>query len=43
MKTIKYTEPKDYLPKEIRDKYFGKGAKKTSTVKKTGTKNKTKK
>ena len=42
MKTIKYTEPKGYLPKEIRDKYFGKGAKKTSTVK-TGTKTKTKK
>lgn len=36
MKSIKYTEPKDYLPKEIRDKYFGKPkAKKSSTVKKT--------
>ena len=40
MKKITYTEPKDYLPKEIRDKYFGK--KKTSTVKSTGTKKKTK-
>ena len=42
MKTIKYSEPKDYLPKEIREKYFGKGAKKptvkSSTAKKTGTK-----
>ena len=39
MKKITYTEPKDYLPKEIRDKYFGKG-KKTNTVKSTGTKKK---
>ena len=36
MKTIKYSEPKDYLPKEIRDKYFGKS--KSSTAKKTGKK-----
>ena len=43
MKTIKYTEPKDYLPKEIRDKFFGKPkAKKSSTVKKTAAKGKKK-
>ena len=34
MKKIKYTEPTSYLPKEIRDKYFGK-KKKTTTEKKT--------
>lgn len=39
MKQIKYTEPKDYFPKEIREKYFGK-PKKTSTAKKTTTKKK---
>ena len=49
MKKIVYSEPNDYFPKEIRDKIFGKGAKKTSTakktsnVKKTGTKKKTSK
>ena len=39
MKKITYTEPNNYLPKEIRDKYFGKGstAKKTGTAKKTST------
>ena len=43
MKKITYSEPNDYLPKEIRDKFFGKKtAKKTSTVKKPGTKKKTK-
>ena len=31
MKGIKYTEPKDYFPKEIKDKYF---PKKKKTVKK---------
>lgn len=41
-KQIKYTEPTGYFPKEIREKYFGKG-KSTSTgtkktVKKTGKK-----
>lgn len=41
MKKITYTEPKDYMPKEIREKYFGK--KKTSTAKKTATKRTTKK
>lgn len=42
-KAIKYTEPNDYFPKEIREKYFGKKtAKKTSTAKKTGAKKKTK-
>ena len=42
MKKITYSEPNDYLPKEIRDKYFGKSkAKKTSTAKKTGTTKKT--
>ena len=36
MRTIKYTEPAEYLPKEIREKYFGKPkAKKTGTAKKT--------
>ena len=50
MKNIKYTEPNDYLPKEIRDKFFGKtgakkptAAKKPSTTKKTVTKKKTSK
>lgn len=43
MKKITYTEPKDYLPKEIREKYFGKSkTKKTSTASKPGTKRKTK-
>ena len=43
MKKITYSEPSDYLPKEIRDKYFGKQkAKKPSTVKKPGTKKNTK-
>ena len=43
MKKITYSEPKDYLPKEIRDKYFGKPkAKKSSTVKKPATKKKAK-
>ena len=43
MKSIKYTEPEGYMPKAIRDKYFGKPkAKKTSTVKKPGTKKKAK-
>ena len=37
MKKIKYTEPQDYLPKEIRDKFFGK-KKATSTAKKTAEK-----
>ena len=36
MKQIKYSEPKDYMPKEIREKYFGK--KKATTAKKTTTK-----
>ena len=49
MKKITYSEPNDYLPKEIRDKFFGKTpakkstAKKTSTVKKTAVKKKTSK
>ena len=36
MKKITYTEPKEYMPKAVRDKYFGKGAKKSSPAKKTG-------
>ena len=43
MKKINYTEPKDYIPKEIREKYFGKTkAKKTGTAKKPAAKRKTK-
>ena len=34
MKKITYTEPKDYIPKEIRDKFFGKNTAKKPTVKK---------
>lgn len=35
MAKIKYTEPNEYFPKEIRDKYFGKPkAKKSGTAKK---------
>ena len=35
MKKITYTEPRDYFPKEIRDKFFGKPkAKKSKPVKK---------
>jgi len=42
-KGIKYTEPNDYMPKEIFDKYFGKKkTEKKATPKKTGTKKKTK-
>ena len=35
--TIKYSEPADYFPKEIRDKYFGEPKKKPAkkTTKKT--------
>ena len=41
MKQNKYTEPTSYLPKEIRDKYFGKTAKKkTAAPKKTTAKKK---
>lgn len=43
MKKITYSEPNDYLPKEIREKFFGKKkAKKSSTAKKTATKKKAK-
>ena len=44
MKKIKYTEPNDYFPKNVRDKFFGNTkAKKSSTSgKKTGSKKKTK-
>lgn len=45
MKNIKYSEPKSYMPKEIMEKYFGKGKgkAKSGTAKKTGaTKKKTK-
>ena len=45
MNGIKYTEPKEYMPKEILDKYFGKDTKKTekkTTPNETGTKKKTK-
>ena len=39
MKKIKYSEPNDFFPKEIRDKYFGKQkkapAKKATPAKKT--------
>lgn len=47
MKKITYSEPNDYLPKEIRDRFFGKTAakkstpaKKPTTVKKTAAKKK---
>lgn len=38
-KKIVYSEPADYLPKEIRDKYFndGKSKKKPATAKKATT------
>ena len=43
MKKVTYSEPNDYLPKEIREKFFGKKkTKKSSTAKKSGTKKKTK-
>ena len=38
MKKIKYTEPKDYIPKEIREKYFGKAATKKTAKKTTAAK-----
>lgn len=41
MKNIKYTEPKSYFPKSIRDQYFGKKsttAKKAAPAKKTTSK-----
>ena len=42
-KAIKYSEPNDYFPKNVRDKYFGKQtAKKASSDKKTGAKKKAK-
>ena len=41
MKGIKYTEPTSYMPKSVRDKYFGK-KKKTESTKKTGAKKKSK-
>jgi len=31
MKKITYSEPTDFFPKEIRDKYFPKGKKKPTT------------
>lgn len=40
MKKITYTEPKEYLPKEIRDKYFGKPKAKKTAKKKTKAKTK---
>ena len=40
MKKITYTEPKEYLPKEIRDKYFGKPTAKKTAKKKTKAKTK---
>ncbi|MBR5285924.1 MAG: hypothetical protein IKU30_03415 [Clostridia bacterium] len=44
-RTIRYSEPDDYFPKEIRDKYFGDAlrkaaGKKTASTKKTSTKKK---
>lgn len=39
-KTVRYTEPDGYLPKEIRDKYFGKSSTAKKATKKTGTKKK---
>ena len=33
MKNIKYTEPKSYFPKSVRDQYFGKNAKKAAPAK----------
>ena len=38
MKKIKYSEPKDFFPKEIRDKYFKQTPKKTGAAKKTAKK-----
>ena len=39
MKKIIYTEPDDYLPKEIREKFFGKDkTKKTDMAKETAAK-----
>ena len=42
MKNIKYTEPKSYFPKNVRDQYFGKKttAKKATTTKKPAPKKK---
>ena len=43
MKNIKYTEPKSYFPKNIRDQYFGKKAsttKKAASAKKAAPKKK---
>ena len=41
-KGIKYTEPNDYFPKAIRDKYFKKPTVKKPAAKKTATKKKAK-
>ena len=41
MKNIKYTEPTSYFPKEIREKFFGKSAKKKAAPAKKTTAKKT--
>ena len=41
-KAIKYSEPNDYFPKEVREKFFGKSKAKKPTVKKPTVKRKAK-